>query len=126
MADAKTGLDDWINLNYTRITDVGSNYLYGDQAYCNDHGILVPRQNSDGGFNYYVATYTPGVLKINPRPMRIDVTGWQKELGEEDKVQEFTLTDTLTHKSIDGSQVLNNGSRITAVSYTHLTLPTKA
>lgn len=112
LADAKNALNEWINLNYTRLKDVGSNYLYGDQTYLTDHGILVPRQNNDGGYNYYVATYQPGILKINPRPMRIDVVGWQKELGEADKVQEFTLTDTLTHNAISGTQVLGKGSRI--------------
>ena len=113
LTDAKNALNDWINLNYTRLKDVGSNYLYGDQTYLADHGILVPRQNSDGGYNYYVATYQPGVLQINPRPMRIDVTGWQKELGEADKVQEFTLTDKLTSTTISGTQELGKGSRIT-------------
>ena len=113
LESAKTMLSDYINLTYNKFTDVGSNYLYGDKSYCEENSVLVPRQNADGGYNYYVANYTPGVLTIKPRPMLLEVIGWQKELGDPDKVQEFKLTDMLSHNSISGTQKLGDGSRIT-------------
>ena len=113
---AKKTLSDYIDLTYNKFTDVGSNYLYGDKSYCEEHTILVPRENADGGYNYTVASYTPGVLTIKPRPMLLTVTGWQKELGDKDKVQDFTLTDMITHNSISGQQKLGAGSRITDAS----------
>lgn len=113
LESAKNQLSSYINLTYNKFTDVGSNYLYGDKSYCEENSILVPRQNADGGYNYYVANYTPGVLTIKPRPMLLEVIGWQKELGDPDKVQEFKLTDMLSHNSISGTQELGNGSRIT-------------
>ena len=66
---AKKTLSDYIDLTYNKFTDVGSNYLYGDKSYCEEHTILVPRENADGGYNYTVASYTPGVLTIKPRQM---------------------------------------------------------
>ena len=113
---AKNTLSDYINLTYNKYTDVGSNYLYGDKSYCEEHTILVPRENADGGYNYTIANYTPGVLTIKPRPMLLEVTGWQKELGDADKVQDFTLTDMITHNSVNGQQKLGAGSRITDAS----------
>ena len=113
---AKNTLSDYINLTYNKYTDVGSNYLYGDKSYCEEHTILVPRENADGGYNYMIANYTPGVLTIKPRPMLLEVTGWQKELGDADKVQDFTLTDMITHNSVNGQQKLGAGSRITDAS----------
>ena len=113
---AKNVLSDYINLTYNKYTDVGSNYLYGDKSYCEEHTILVPRENADGGYNYTIANYTPGVLTIKPRPMLLEVTGWQKELGDADKVQDFTLTDMITHNSVNGQQKLGAGSRITDAS----------
>ena len=113
---AKNTLSDYINLTYNKYTDVGSNYLYGDKSYCEEHTILVPRENADGGYNYTIANYTPGVLTIKPRPMLLEVTGWQKELGDTDKVQDFTLTDMITHNSVNGQQKLGAGSRITDAS----------
>jgi uncharacterized repeat protein (TIGR01451 family) len=113
---AKKTLSDYINLTYNKYTDVGSNYLYGDKSYCEEHTILVPRENADGGYNYTIANYTPGVLTIKPRPMLLEVTGWQKELGDADKVQDFTLTDMITHNSVNGQQKLGAGSRITDAS----------
>ena len=113
---AKKTLSDYINLTYNKYTDVGSNYLYGDKNYCEEHTILVPRENADGGYNYTIANYTPGVLTIKPRPMLLEVTGWQKELGDADKVQDFTLTDMITHNSVNGQQKLGAGSRITDAS----------
>ena len=113
---AKNTLSDYINLTYNKYTDVGSNYLYGDKSYCEEHTILVPRENTDGGYNYTIANYTPGVLTIKPRPMLLEVTGWQKELGDADKVQDFTLTDMITHNSVNGQQKLGAGSRITDAS----------
>lgn len=113
---AKNALSDYINLTYNKYTDVGSNYLYGDKSYCEEHTILVPRENADGGYNYTIANYTPGVLTIKPRPMLLEVTGWQKELGDADKVQDFTLTDMITHNSVNGQQKLGAGSRITDAS----------
>ena len=116
LESAKNTLSDYINLTYNKYTDVGSNYLYGDKSYCEEHTILVPRENADGGYNYTIANYTPGVLTIKPRPMLLEVTGWQKELGDADKVQDFTLTDMITHNSVNGQQKLGAGSRITDAS----------